>query len=255
MSYPTALDIATGASGWFSGNKFGRNSSVGTAFTPVSRGGVYQMPKVGGARTLRVRAGNAADVYGGAGAWSVTVVGLDESGYEITETLRCNGAAAGLSGTKKFVRVYRAYVAESGTYATTGVFSHVGEIIVEDTTSFAIWISISATLMGRGQSQVSSFSVPLQFEIYILSATLSVEATKSATITLVKRDNILQTSAPYSAMRVQEEFVGVTGFVPLDFPVPLGPFRPLTDVGFMARVSAQTGDVSVSFNYAARRVA
>ena len=250
MSYPSYLDITRGiARGLSSDDKFGRNSAVGTTFVPVCTGGFYQTPQASGATTLRVAAGSANDIYGGSGAWSVVVVGIGPDGSMVSDTLRCNGDAAGTPGTVEFIRVFRCYISESGTYATQSISSQAGSITIESADGVDTWAVIRDTDLGRGQSQIAAITVPRGYRMFLASCDFSVETTKVATIVLFKRDNILDASAPYSAMRVQEEYVGVIGELSHVHEPPIGPFNEMTDVGFLAKVSGQTGDISITFAY------
>ena len=59
---------------------------------------------------------------GGSGAWSVHVSGINAQGDLISEVLRTAGNSPGPSGNMEFIRVFRAFVYESGTYANQSVF-------------------------------------------------------------------------------------------------------------------------------------
>jgi len=112
---------------------FGRNDSGGTSFVPIALGGVYQMPQVAGATTLRIKAGgNANDTAAGTGAREVTVVVLDETGAQITETIATAGASASAATTVTAMRLLEAFVSKSGTYATGSVGSHADDIVIEN---------------------------------------------------------------------------------------------------------------------------
>jgi hypothetical protein len=68
----------------------------------------------------------------------------------------------------------------------------------------------------------------------------------AADVALFKRENILDTAAPYKAMRAIWEALGLTGparIVPL---TPLGPFPAQTDLLFMARAGTPSA-VEVEF--------
>lgn len=255
MSYPDDWDLATGsARGWTSDDKFGRNSLVGTSFVPLCNGGIYRTPQPSGATALRVKAGNAADTNGGAGAWSVRVFGMGADGELVDEILTTAGASAGPAGVVEFIRIFRAFVYESGTYADQTTFSHTGEIVIENAAGTEDWCIIANTDLSRSQSQIGALTVPKGYEMYITGSVISVESTKVANITLFKREGILDASPPYQAMRVQEEYVGIGGEFTHPHKPPIGPFHELTDIGFLAKVSGQTGDISVTFDYVYRKV-
>lgn len=230
--------------------QFGRNPAVGTTFVPITSNGFYRTPQVSGATTLRIKAGgNAADTAAGVGARAVTLQGLDETGAFAEETLATNGALASGSTTTTFLRVYKAFVSASGTYATATAGSHAGDIVVENTAGTEDWLTILVAGFPTGETEIGVISVPLGKEMYISDTRISVDSTKVMDLILFQRRNILETSAPYTAMRAIEDHAGITETHDLAHVYPLGPFPALTDVGYMGKVAAGTADASVAFNY------
>lgn len=249
MSYPSSLDISRGiAPGCRVISCFGRNTAIGLTFTPVTRSGFYRTPQPAGATALRVKAGgNAADTANGAGARSITLVGLDAAGELITDTIATAGASASAASTKTFIRLLNAFVATSGTYASQSAASHVGTITIENAAGGSDWAVISDGSFPRGASEIGAYTVPKGRSAYVQAIRLSSDADKKANIILFQRSNILQSVAPYSTMRLVSEFPAVAGSLQVDYDPPL-PFPELTDFGFMASVGASTVDVSVSFD-------
>ena len=239
--------IADGAEIYSVVHKFGRNAAViNTAFVPITNGGIYRMPQVSGARTLRVAAGDANDTAAGSGAREVTVQGLDETGVLIEVALVTAGTSAGPASTETFIREFRAFVSKSGTYASVGVGSHAADIVIESAAGETA-MTISALVIERAQSQVGAFTTSLGTQTYLNSVFASVDSNKTVDIILCKRENILQTAPPYSAMRIASEFNGIAIPFSPEIKVPMGPFDPLTDLLWMAKVGAQTGAVSIDF--------
>ena len=228
-------------------HKFGENDNVGTSMVPVAHGGLYPTPQVSGATTLRIKAGNAADTAGGAGARELTLEGVDETGAFATETLATNGTSAGTAGSITFLRLYRAWVSASGTYATSSSGSHVGDITIENGSGGTDWSIISVNGFAESQTNTAAYTVPLGMTAYIPSFSVTTDASKSTDILLFKRENILETAAPYTAMRTLFHTTGVSGTQALHPETPMGPFPALTDIGFMAELSTGTGAVSVDF--------
>lgn len=249
MSYPSGLDISRGiASGIRQNNKFGRNTAVGSTFAPIAVGGIYRTPQANAAVSLRIKAGgNANDTAAGTGARSITLTGLNAAGDEISETIATAGASASAATTQQFIRLYRAFVATSGTYATSTAPSHAGSIVIEKAAGSEDWVTIQDTDIGRAQTQIAVYSVPRDRQAYITGIKISSDADKKVNLVLFQRQNILQTSAPYSAMRLVEEFTQIAGLHVLRYDQPLGPFPALTDFGFMGKAAASTADVAVSF--------
>lgn len=230
-------------------HKFGATMGVSssTVYSPVAFGEVYQMPQVSGATTLRVAAGNANDTAGGSGARLIMLQGLDETGAPILEEVPTAGESAGAASTTTFIRLNRAWVTESGTYASAGAGSHEAPIVIENGAGGTTWGTIqNGTSYPHGQSQIAALSVPLGVKILIPSFNLTVDGVKKADFILAFRENILETAAPFTAMRVIEELVGVTGSYNENASVPFGPFPALTDVIWMARGDV-TPTVTVDF--------
>lgn len=229
-------------------HKFGRNSAVGTSFVPVTVGGVYETPQVSGATALRVKAGgNANDTAAGSGAREVTFEGLDETGTLVTESVATAGASASAATTITFIRLFRFYVSASGTYTTPITNSHAADIVIENGAGGTDWGTIEDTDFSRGQSEIAFYTVPLAKTAYVLTATASVDSTKTADILFFKRENILDAAAPFSSKRVLFEFSAISGEDVLAPKTPLGPFPALTDIGFVAQVAATTAAVEIDF--------
>jgi hypothetical protein len=152
------------------------------------------------------------------------------------------------------VRLYRAYVATSGTYATSSAGSHSADIVIENSGGGTDWATITSTDFPRGQSEIGIYTIPLGKEAYLHSAIISTDSSKSTDVILFKREGILGAAAPYSAMRVIFEGGGLAGTENLAPQTPMGPFPALTDIGFMAKVSTGTGEVDVDFELILRDV-
>jgi hypothetical protein len=213
------------------------------------------MPQVSGATQLRIKAGDAADAPGQSGARSIFLQGLDATGAEITETIDTNGTSAGSNTTQSFLRLYRAYVATSGTYATTTQGSHVANIVIENAAGTEDWATISAAGFPSGQSEIGAYTVPLGYTAFLISVTVEAEATKKIDAELFQRRNILETAAPYTAMREVQKFVGLEGVIYEAFDAPIE-FPELTDIGILAELTsggAGTGNVSVDMEILLRR--
>lgn len=228
-------------------HKFGHNAAVGTSYVPISEGGIYRTPQVGSATTLRVKAGNAADTVDGVGARQVCLQGLDETGTTVTEYLDTAGESASSNTTATFIRLFRAFVSESGTYATQSTSSHVADIVIENSAGTEDWASLKLNNFAESQSVIAAYTVPLGKTAYVSSVFVSVETNKSASLIFFQRQGILKTAAPYDAMRIVLELHGVTNESGVSPKAPLGPFPELTDIGVMAEVVSGTAEVDVDF--------
>lgn len=224
--------------------KFGKHEDVGTTFEPLSIGGVYQTPQVSGATTLRVKAGNTNDTAGGSGARLITIQGLDETGALATESLPTSGTSAGTAGTVTWLRVFRAFVAESGTYATAGADSCAADIVIE-TTGGVAWLTIDKPDICRAQSQIGQYTVPLGKTAYVSSYLLTTDSNKAVDFVFFMRGGILDTAPPYQAKRTVVEEIGVQGHLAGSFNGG-EMFPELTDIGWMVKAAA-AAEVTVDF--------
>lgn len=193
-------------------HKFGSNPAVPSGERDIwlwgaTSAGNINYPWPTAAETVRIRAGgNAADTAAGAGARSVTIEGLDENWALASETVATAGASASSATTTTFIRVYRAYVAESGTYGA----ANTGAIIIENTSSTNVLAAIQAA---RGQTQISHYTVPDGYTAYLRAAEVSVDgaANKELTIRMYQRRDADNTSSNIRAPRLVHESTGVSG--------------------------------------------
>lgn len=229
-------------------NKFGRNAAVGTSVVPLCLGGGYRTPTPTNATTLRVKAGgDANDTADGSGAREITLQGLDETGALVTEAVATAGASASAATTTTFMRLFRAFVSASGTYATQSAGSHSGAITIENSGGTQDWAVIAATDFPAGQTQIGAYSVPLGYTAYVSDFKINVEGTKTASLFFFKRGSILDETAPMPAMRLVSQYVGLDSDYTHSFTGP-PKFEELTDIGFMAKVGSGTSDVTVEFD-------
>lgn len=227
-------------------HKFGRNEAVTTAFEPITSLGVYRMPQVSAATTLRVKAGGSAnDTAAGTGARQVTLVGLDETGASATETLATAGASASSATTTTFLRLTSAYVSVSGTYSTTSG-SHAATITIENGSGGTDWASIELNEFAVSQARVGVYSVPLGKTAYVFNPKIS-SGGSSVNIIFFERKNLLETAAPYTPMQVLYQADSLGGNIEWLSQAPLGPFPALTDFGVMAK-SSSSSNVDVEFD-------
>ena len=128
-------------------SKFGR-ATIGTTFSPIcfqvtTDGPVYRTPTPSNAAFLRVAAGNADDAQGGTGARTVFIQGILQDGSVAEEILQTNGTSAGPWSKNKYMRLFRSYVQDSGTYAIQDAGSHAGDIEIEGSDGNN-WLKIDA---------------------------------------------------------------------------------------------------------------
>jgi hypothetical protein len=225
-------------------HKFG-HGNVGTTFVPICNALVYQTPTT--AIALEVVSSDADDTSAGAGARTVFIEGLALDGSIVTQTVALNGLTAVPIPTNLW-RLYRWGVLTSGVYATTGTGSHQGVLTIRVASAGATWSTISITGYPHGQSEIGWYTVPGGYTAYILTQIVKVDSTKSVDIMFVKRNNADTVAAPFSAMTMVEEFIGVAGSGSgLSPDAPVSGFGAFTDIGWLGKVTSSTGDVSVDF--------
>lgn len=223
-------------------HKFGRNSEIDTTSDPEdvwNAGGTMDWETVAAAVSVTSGSGDDDGSPLGTGAGELTIVGLDGSFAEQTEAITLNGASAVTTGAT-FLRVNRAFVSQVGTYHG----SNAGAITatINGNNTFVIGA-------GDGQTLLARYTVPAGKVAYISSATIGVNATKSADLVLYQCQNAEVVASPFTgAKRAILVFDGVVGEFLFAPKVPLGPFMAKTDLWWtVAAVAANDTSVSVDF--------
>ena len=158
--------------------KFGENLDVdGSMETIWDGGGLYTYLTSAGVLTVTSTDGD--DAAAGTGARTVTVEGLDANYNQVSETLTVGGGA----GSVEFFRVFRAFVATSGSSGTNeGTIS-----IAQGATTLAQIRTVGTpSLTGLGQTFMSIYTVPAGYTGYIFDWNVST-AKADGDVFLVKR--------------------------------------------------------------------
>jgi hypothetical protein len=71
-----------------------------------------------------------------------------------------------------------------------------------------------------------------------------IQANKTTDVLLLKREGVLQTTAPYKPIVKVQEFIGMVSNFEITFDMPLV-MPELTDVGVLAKVTGGTGAISI----------
>jgi len=181
-------------------HKFGRSDAVNTTLAPITLSEYYAVPT--NATALEVVSTSTDDAAGGSGARQVLIQGLGADWLEQTELVNLNGTTA-VDSTQTWLRVYRAYVTESGTYATQSASSHAGNISIRVDGGGQEWALIAVEdSFGKGQTEIAVYTVPSNKIAYVSSIALEVEGTKAVNFLFFQRPNCDDVSAPFSSMRV-----------------------------------------------------
>lgn len=246
------LDVirSGGVEGFSVVQKFGYSGNITTVFSPVTVSEVYQTPQ--SAVTLEFISDDAADALDDVGAREITVVGLDASFNEqtvVTAAHATTGLTAVTIGTgETWIRVYRAYVSSSGTYASTTVGSHVGEITIRASGAGATWAVIPFHVSPHGQSQIGAFTIKQGYTAYVGNVYIGVDTGKTVDILIMQRQSANDIVSPYSGIRrAFSELTGVASPTSMWINSWRGPFTEYTDLGFLAKAASGVASVSVDF--------
>ena len=215
-------------------HKFGRNASVGSTFAPITQSGFYRTPTSN--TTLEVLSASADDNATGIGARTIYYEGLKEVAGELvitSNTVTMNGLTP-VTLPDSLIRLYRWYVATSGTYATQSSASHQGELTIRESGGGDIWSAIKANGIFKGQSQIGCYTVPSGYTALINRIAYSVQATLEAEIIFMQRNGVLNTTAPFDALRVITDIDSAKGTTSVDFVAPIN-IQEETDLFFMGK--------------------
>ena len=227
-------------------HKFGRNSVVGATFVPICESGFYRTPTAN--TSLEVVSTDINDTSAGTGARSIYYEGLqivDGELVVVSNTVTLDGTTA-VALPDSLVRLYRWYVATSGTYASQTAGSHQGTLTIREAGGGSIWSVIQINSFARGQSQIGVYTVPTGYTAYVSNITYSVESDKEAEILMFQRTGVLNTTAPFDAMRLVTEISSARGTASVYYDTPLK-FNEETDFGFLGKLKANTGPMTVDF--------
>jgi len=158
--------------------KFGENLDIdGTMETIWDGGGLYTYLTSAG--VLTATSTDNDDDATGTGARTITVEGLDVNYNQVSETLTVGGSA----GSVEFFRVFRAFVASSGSSGT-----NEGTISISQgaTTLAQIVTAGSPTSTGFGQTFMAIYTVPAGYTGFIYQWDVST-AKSDGNVFLVKR--------------------------------------------------------------------
>lgn len=221
--------------------KFGRNPAITTSVEDIwSAGNSFNWIQT--AETIGVVSSDADDDGNpttNTGAQTVTISGLDSSWNLAEETVTLNGTNE-VTTTATFIRVFRAYVATTGTYHGT----NEGNLTIEYSSSN---VNAGYIATGRGQTEQAQYTVPTGYTGYLHSISAWVDANKTGDVTFWQCPNADDKSQPFSgAKRIVTTMDGVVGFVRHEFRAPLA-FDAKTDIWASGLSDATGAEISVEF--------
>lgn len=196
---------------------------------------------------LRIKAGgNANDTANGTGARSVILEPHDANFvWQDDESVRLatNGASASAFTSGSFLRCVRAFVDTSGTYANgSNSGTNAGLITIETESG----IEVAAIDVGDGQAEMSMFTVPAGYSLWLASVALQVDSGQAASLQMFYRERANVVTAPFSARRSAFTVTGVQGpsVIPLDYQLY---FPEKTDLWWRATAGANNTTASAQY--------
>lgn len=216
--------------------KFGQNSAIAATQTLVASAGgtTPYLPQT--AQSMEIVSSDAADASAGAGARTVTVVGLDANWKVQEETLTMNGIAA-VASTKTWLRIYRAYVVTCGTYAS----SNVGIITIRVGGAGTTFVVI---LAGNGQTQTSHYCTSAEETYYVNDAHFAVDSNKPVNFTSWI---VYDANTATASRRVIHTCSGVSTGLEFQYDPPVA-IPPYSDIYITATAAGGGGTGSVDYN-------
>tara|TARA_Y100000385_G_scaffold104889_1_gene108672 strand:+ start:4020 stop:4775 length:756 start_codon:yes stop_codon:yes gene_type:complete len=239
---PYELQVAKGQiAGASTLYKFGTNPDVdGTEETVWSTGGDYPWPTA--AFTAFVSSSSTADTSAGTGAQTVTVEGVDENYAAQTVTVNMNGQTqVQLGDASGWLRVNRIFVATSGSGGTAAGTIYVANTGV--TSGVPTGITYGHVVQGENQSQMSVYTVPAGFTLYLDDVTFTAAiaiANKNVTAKFVTRDFGSNTFRTRFIQTLQSNLL----ILPLNYPLALA---EKTDIECRAFSDTSNVEVGASF--------
>lgn len=224
-------------------HKFGSNLSVGTTQEDVwAPGG--SLTFLTSADTLDVVSSSANDDVAGTHARTLTIIGLDDTFAEISETINLDGTVA-VTTTASFRRVYRAYVVDVGTIGADGrAVSNEGNITITDTTGATTQAYIAA---GDGQTAGTHYTIPAGKTAYLRRVGITIDTGKSANIHLTVREDADDVTVPVRVHKHVHHWEGLDSPVDTNF-VANHVFNAKTDIWFEAVVTSGTAALDVNYD-------
>jgi len=231
-------------------DKFGSSIAVtNTAFTVIAHGEVYQVPTT--AQSLEFVSDDTQDALDDVGMHELTIEGLDAN-WDLQTVSVAAHATDGLTAvpiTGTWLRVFRAYVSKSGSYATLTTPSHVGNITVRNSGAGVTWAKIINTGIPHGQTQIGAYTVPRGKVAYLGETNVSTESNKAVNVFGFRRPNANDITTTFDGtMRAFTEIIGIEGGQSYQSKTWKGAFDQYTDLGYLAqKTAAGTASASVDF--------
>lgn len=218
---------------------------MGTTLVPVTQSGTYKTPTI--VTSLEFVSDDVNDTILGSGARVITLIGLGSDWKEVTQNVVTNGTTPVILSIN-LLRLYRWYVAMTGTYATDTVHSHAGNLTIQEAGGGTVWSNINIAPVPVGQSQIGCYTIPIGKTGYLFNRLVYTESNKTTDVYLFSRDQANVTFGNITGTkRIVEKLISVAGGFTIAPTLPDGPFVGPCDLMYMAKVSSGTGEVSIDF--------
>jgi len=243
--YPTALSQGN-IIGTKVIHKFGSNPDIGTDLEDIwSTGGVYTWLQE--AVQLEAISTSTNDTAAGSGARTVFVEGLGPDWKEASAVITMNGTSASAATTHTFIRIHRAYVLSSGTFAaTTLTASQAGVITIRTASAGATHVTLALTAgTYMSQTELSRYTIPYGYTGYLHSISATSASNQRCSIYMFQRQNPHFT-ANFTVKRLVWRVVGISSPILWQPEVPLK-FGQMTDLWMSANVALTSTSVESTF--------
>ena len=233
------IEVAKGnIPGQDSDNKFGENLDVGTLEEDIqSQGGTLEFLTTAEKISI-ISSDTTNDIDGGDNANKVIIFGLDSNWNKISEEVTLE--ATEVNTTKEYLRVYRMYVSEVGTYGATNLGTISGMASISGTKQ----IEIPAE---SGQSQTTHYSVPAGYSLIITGVHITVDTGKTIDFFGKFRTNANETSNNMGAVRIIKTYKGLDSPLEVNFIGLKIPEK--SDIWTTAISSVGSAKVSVDYDF------
>jgi len=231
------LEISKGnVPGHFAIHKYGHNLELATTFETIWDGSdVYTYPTV--ATLMNLTSTDVDDTNDGAGAWNVTIYGLDANYDQINETVLLNGQTP-TPTTLQYLRVYRMYIRRVGATGVNEGIIYLGT----GATVAGVPANIYAMIeVGYGQTMMTQYTVPDGYTAYISNFIVTCTANKNFVTHLIVREY-------NEGWRVLEESsLAGGGYAHITYdPQRIIPER--SDIEFQGLVDVVTGSTEINYD-------
>lgn len=231
---PWGLDVAQGN---ISGHTFIHKFGATPAMSQNQTGSIWDKSDTpypwsafdtAGVVSILTTAANGSTVTTDDGA-SVTIIGLDNTYAQVSETLTISGSTA--TGSQEFKRIFRAYVSDGGATNNSEIRMSVNSI------------EVARINIGKAQTLMAIYTIPAGYTGYLMQGVCSVQYGADATGDMFVR------YFGQSAFRVGHSFevsgAGGAYRYPFQFPVEI---TAKSDIDVRATVRSNNARITAAFD-------